>query len=94
MQREEHMRRPTGESVGASEHIGRSWRYFTMARLLLFTMRGRQWKNGNDDSLLMLTVTGDAGRINIKERSFIYSSYTKLISIIAIYSNSLYRVMI
>ena len=56
--------------MGASEPIGKSWGYFNVARLLLFTIREYQCEDGNnDDSLLMLTVIADAGKVNVKEKN-------------------------
>lgn len=60
-----------------------------MAKLSLSTMRECQRKDGNDNSLLMLTVIGDYWRSKHQKKSFFYSD-TKLILITAIYNNSLY----
>ena len=47
-------------SGGATGQMHSIWKYFTRVRLLLFTVRKCQCENGNDNSLLILTVVVDA----------------------------------
>lgn len=61
------------EPVG---QIGRSWRYFTKVRILLFTMSECEYEDGNDNSLLMLIVIADVGKVNIREKLQLYKSNT------------------
>ena len=70
VKQEQHVQRPKGESVRTSGQIGRSYKYSTMARLLLFTTSKGQYEDDHDNALLMLTVIADAGKVKIKEKNF------------------------